>query len=233
MPDLMGESFRLIGTVWDKGNYLARVGIAIILVWPLVLIGTAFLLPPEIALTVVPIVTIACLLVILLGSSKLAIVEVGFFRYVARIIVPFLLIGVYSSFIPLLVPIVALIWYVILFLFWAGRPEWGAIVAVLLIGFSLAYFPGTLGTRQHLTGKTGDPFVVSATSDDAQLVVNIKAQMYSDPITRPAMLQVGANNGAVTLTGTVSSGAVRYEAFKIAEQSPGVSQVIDRMTVKR
>lgn len=135
---------------------MARLAIAILLVWPLVLIATASALTPPTALIVVPIVAIACLLIILLGS-RLTIVELGFARYVARIILPYLLVGLYCSFIPLsesrgLVPAVALIWYVILFLFVGGRPRWGGVAALALTIFSLVYFPGTLATLHHFAG---------------------------------------------------------------------------------
>jgi hypothetical protein len=138
---------------WDTGTFLARIALAILLFWPLLLIATASALTPPLALTVVPMITIACLLIVLLGS-RLTIIELGFARYIARVILPYLLVGLYCSFIPLseskgLVPAVALIWYVILFLFVAGRPRWAGLAALFLTIFSLVYFPGTLATLRH------------------------------------------------------------------------------------
>jgi BON domain/YMGG-like Gly-zipper len=69
-------------------------------------------------------------------------------------------------------------------------------------------------------------------SDDAALVTNIKAQMFSDSQLKGASLQVASKDGQVTLTGTVPSDAARLDAYKIATQTPGVSKVNDQMTVK-
>jgi hypothetical protein len=67
--------------------------------------------------------------------------------------------------------------------------------------------------------------------DDAALVTNIKAQMFSDSQLKDASLQVASNNGQVTLSGTVPSDAARYDAFKIASQTPGVTKVNDQISV--
>ncbi len=67
--------------------------------------------------------------------------------------------------------------------------------------------------------------------NDAALVTNIKAQMFSDPQLKGASLQVTAKNGQVTLTGTVPNDAARLDAYKIATQAAGVSKVTDRMAV--
>jgi len=197
MPDLMDESFRFRRVLWDaawnKGTYLARVVIGIVLIWPLVLIGVASPLPPQTAISVVPLVTIACMLLVLLGPSKLAILEIGFSRYIARIVVPFLLIGLYCSFIPLgnvraLVPAVALIWYVILFLFWGGRHQWGTIAAILLMGFSLACFPGALQTIRNVSqGNRGAPVsgsIFPSVATDEAIVTEVCARFWRDPALR-------------------------------------------------
>ena len=68
--------------------------------------------------------------------------------------------------------------------------------------------------------------------DDAALVTNIKSQMFFDSQLKDASLQVTSSGGQVTLSGTVPSDAARYEAYKIATQTPGVSKVNDQMTVQ-
>jgi outer membrane lipoprotein SlyB len=68
--------------------------------------------------------------------------------------------------------------------------------------------------------------------DDAALVTNIKAQMFSDPQLKDADLQVTSSNGQVTLMGTVSSDASHGEACRLVSQTPGVAKVIDRLTVE-
>jgi hypothetical protein len=67
--------------------------------------------------------------------------------------------------------------------------------------------------------------------DDAALVTNIKAQMFSDTLLKGANLQVTSKNGQVTLTGTVPSDAARLDAYKIARQMPGVTKVNDQMAL--
>jgi hypothetical protein len=68
--------------------------------------------------------------------------------------------------------------------------------------------------------------------NDAALVTNIKSQMFSDVQLRDASLQVASINGEVTLSGSVPSDAARYEAFKLATQTPGVTKVNDQMSVQ-
>lgn len=67
---------------------------------------------------------------------------------------------------------------------------------------------------------------------DAALVTNIQSQMFSDPQLKGASLQVTSKDAQVTISGTVPSDAARYEAYKIATQTPGVSKVNDQMTVQ-
>ena len=68
--------------------------------------------------------------------------------------------------------------------------------------------------------------------DDAALVTNIKSQMFSDAQLKGPSIEVTSKDGQVTLAGTVASDAVRYDAYKIATQTPGVSKVNDQMTVQ-
>jgi hypothetical protein len=56
--------------------------------------------------------------------------------------------------------------------------------------------------------------------------------MFSDAALKDSSLQVTSNAGVVTLAGSVSNDAARYEAYKIATQTPGVSKVNDQMTVQ-
>jgi hypothetical protein len=68
--------------------------------------------------------------------------------------------------------------------------------------------------------------------DDAAVITNIKAQMFSDSQLVGAHLQLTSSNGQVTLSGTVPSDAARLDAYKIAAQTPGVTKVNDQMTVE-
>lgn len=68
--------------------------------------------------------------------------------------------------------------------------------------------------------------------NDAQLATSIKAQMFSNPQTKTADLQVSVKSGVVTLSGDAPSDAARYEAYKLAASTPGVTKVNDQMTVQ-
>lgn len=75
-------------------------------------------------------------------------------------------------------------------------------------------------------------FGCAAKPNDAQLTTNLKAQMFSDPQTNGANLQVSVKDGVATLSGSVPSDAARLEAYKIATSTPGVTKVNDQMTVQ-
>lgn len=72
----------------------------------------------------------------------------------------------------------------------------------------------------------------SSKTNDAQLVTNIQSQMFADAQLKSANLQVAAIDGQVTLKGTVPSDAARYEAYKIATQTPDVKKVNDQMVIE-
>ena len=72
----------------------------------------------------------------------------------------------------------------------------------------------------------------SKTPNDQQIATAVKARMFSDPRVKTANVDVASRNGEVTLSGEVPSDAARYQVYKLASETPGVSKVIDQMTVK-
>jgi len=68
-------------------------------------------------------------------------------------------------------------------------------------------------------------------SDEA-IATEIKARMFSDAQLKGAKVDVTAKNGAVTLAGEVPSEAARYQAFKLAAETKGVTKVHDLLTVQ-
>jgi hypothetical protein len=68
--------------------------------------------------------------------------------------------------------------------------------------------------------------------DDGVVVTKIKSQMFSDAQLKESSLQVTSKAGVVTLSGSVATDAARLDAYKIAATTPGVSKVIDQMTVE-
>ncbi len=67
-------------------------------------------------------------------------------------------------------------------------------------------------------------------SDEA-ITTEIKAKLFSDAQLKAANLSVSAKEGVVTLAGEVPSEGARYQAFKLATDTKGVSRVEDKMTV--
>src|SRR5262249_24586797 len=63
------------------------------------------------------------------------------------------------------------------------------------------------------------------------VATQIKSQMFSDPQLNGANLEVTSKEGQVTLAGTVPNDAARYKAYKIANETTGVTKVNDQITV--
>ena len=72
----------------------------------------------------------------------------------------------------------------------------------------------------------------SSTQKDQSLATDIKAKMFSDPLVRGASVDVAVKNGEATLSGEVPNDGARYEAYKIANDTPGVKHVTDKMVVQ-
>jgi hypothetical protein len=72
----------------------------------------------------------------------------------------------------------------------------------------------------------------SSTQKDQSLTTDIKAKMFSDPLVRGASVDVAVKNGEATLSGEVPNDGARYEAYKIANDTPGVKHVTDKMVVQ-
>jgi hyperosmotically inducible periplasmic protein len=67
--------------------------------------------------------------------------------------------------------------------------------------------------------------------DDATLTTTIQAKYFVDPTVKTSAVDVSATNGVVVLQGTIANDAVRKQAIAIAQNTGGVVQVIDRLTV--
>src|SRR3977135_1642877 len=72
----------------------------------------------------------------------------------------------------------------------------------------------------------------SSTQKDQTLANDIKAKMFSDPQVKAAKVDVAVKDGEATLSGEVPDDGARYEAFKIATDTPGVKHVVDKMVVQ-
>jgi osmotically-inducible protein OsmY len=95
---------------------------------------------------------------------------------------------------------------------------------------------GVARVEDHLVVAAPAPPAESGGSlrtDDASLTTSIQAKYFVDPIVKESAIEVTATNGVVSLAGEVSSEDARKQALAIASNTPGVGQVIDRMTVAR
>src|ERR1700688_1770491 len=72
----------------------------------------------------------------------------------------------------------------------------------------------------------------SSAQKDQSLSTEIKAKMFSDPQVKAANVDVAVKNGEAILSGEVPDDGARYEAFKIATDTPGVKHVVDKMVVQ-
>lgn len=69
----------------------------------------------------------------------------------------------------------------------------------------------------------------SKARNDETIMTGIKAGLFSDTQTKSANIDVIVKNGTVTIVGEVPDENTRYEAFKIAKETPGVVNVQDQM----
>jgi len=68
-------------------------------------------------------------------------------------------------------------------------------------------------------------------ADDHLIASKVKAKFVGDPEINPFNIDVDSVEGVVTLTGRVDDGATRDEAVKLARETDGVRDVIDRIRV--
>jgi hypothetical protein len=72
----------------------------------------------------------------------------------------------------------------------------------------------------------------SSAQKDQALATEIKAKMFSDPRVKAASVDVAVKNGEAILSGEVPDDGARYQAFKIATDTPGIKHVADKMVVQ-
>jgi len=82
-----------------------------------------------------------------------------------------------------------------------------------------------------LAAGLGLIFGCSKARNDETIMTGIKAGLFSDAQTKSANIDVVVKNGTATLVGEVPDENTRYEAFKIAKETPGVVNVQDQMSL--
>src|SRR5215467_5912611 len=66
---------------------------------------------------------------------------------------------------------------------------------------------------------------------DESISAAIKSSYFSDPAVKNEPIDIAVDHGQVTLSGKVSSDAARLQAYKLADGTPGVKKVNDKMEV--
>jgi BON domain len=66
---------------------------------------------------------------------------------------------------------------------------------------------------------------------DESISAAVKSSYFSDPAVKNESIDIAVDHGEVTLAGKVSSDAARLQAYKLADGTPGVKKVNDKMEV--
>ena len=74
-------------------------------------------------------------------------------------------------------------------------------------------------------------FTVACSQTDAGITTKVKTAMAADPIVKAYQVDVTTQNKVVTLSGDVETTAAKEQAVRIARQTVGVRDVIDRVRV--
>jgi hyperosmotically inducible protein len=69
--------------------------------------------------------------------------------------------------------------------------------------------------------------------DQGSLTLKIKSKMTLDDLVKARTINVDTTGSVVTLTGTVESNQERERAVRLARETAGVTQVVDRLQVKQ
>jgi osmotically-inducible protein OsmY len=68
---------------------------------------------------------------------------------------------------------------------------------------------------------------------EGTLTTKIKAKMALDDLVKAHLISVETTGSVVTLTGRVSSAAERARAVRIAQETDGVTKVVDKLQIVR
>jgi osmotically-inducible protein OsmY len=128
------------------------------------------------------------------------------------------------------------------------------VIVIVLIGYSYlsgnarGHYPfgdrpaavgtsGSIETARERGAEVGGKVAVAAakvkeTADEAALTSKIKAKMVLDDYVKARAIDVTTNDSTVTLSGTVRSVDEHDRALRLARETTGVTNVIDRLRVE-
>jgi hyperosmotically inducible protein len=95
-----------------------------------------------------------------------------------------------------------------------------------------------LGRARETGARIGESLAVGASraerlARDGGLTAKIKSKMALDDLVKARTIDVDTIDGAVTLSGSVSSTAEHDRAMQLARETEGVTSVTDRLTIER
>jgi hyperosmotically inducible protein len=109
-----------------------------------------------------------------------------------------------------------------------------AAVGMVLVSFALsgcvAAVVGGAAAGGYYAGK--DERSADRIAADAAITADVKARLIAEPGIRAFVINVDTYNGAVSLKGTVKTGAQRATAERLARQVKGVKSVKNELAVK-
>jgi len=86
-------------------------------------------------------------------------------------------------------------------------------------------------TRAGLAAVCGLVCITACAPSDERISKTVRGRMTADEHIRPYDLNVMTHNKIVTLTGTVDSSAAREAAARVARETNGVIDVINRLRI--
>ena len=91
----------------------------------------------------------------------------------------------------------------------------------------LSAFVLSLGTASSVFAESTGQYV-----DDATITTKVKAAVMADSLLKGSSISVETDQASVHLTGLVDSKAQESEAIRVANQTNGVKEVQDHLTIR-
>jgi hyperosmotically inducible protein len=98
------------------------------------------------------------------------------------------------------------------------------VIRLMFVGVLCA---ALLGGCESRTGKT-----VGQTVDDASLTASVKTKLAAEQAATLTAVNVDTHQGVVSLSGTVESEALKQRAATLAQETQGVSRVVNNLQVR-
>ena len=94
-------------------------------------------------------------------------------------------------------------------------------VWIAVCALAIVITPGCTKPQESESGAKSESQMKPESSDD-KIVKEVKAKLAADPALKAEPIQVAVKDGRVTLTGTVSSDAIKSKADSLVREIPDV-----------